>query len=131
MSGVPTQANESGSGRGRHTHSSCHLASRVITGVRILVTDKPNSCSGGLVRFVLKPTLLLSTRWLGDALPIPLHSEHTRAFSGRCPNCMSRVRLNTRTQKKTTCPAPASSRPPDQRAGDLSMKHGWQLGNAS
>lgn len=32
---------------------------------------------------------------------------------------------------KNTCPAPASSQPPDQRAVDLNMKYDWQLGNAS
>lgn len=55
---MPAPAKESDSDKGRHTHTSCQLASRVITGVRILVAEKPNSCWSGLVQFVLKPTLL-------------------------------------------------------------------------
>lgn len=56
----------------------------------------------GLVRaeaYAAASSPLLSMRWLGDALPTPLRSEHTRAFGGRCPSCVSRVRLDTRTQK--------------------------------
>lgn len=81
MSGVPTQSNKSDSGKGRHTHTSCHRASRVITGARILVANKPNLYSSGLVQFVLKPTLL------------PLH--HCSTHAGSETHSPSHVTLNT------------------------------------